>query len=484
MRSPFKSSLAGLRSGISPSAPAAVAALTAMESLAADLTLAGTTGIWLDPSDTDTLYQDSTGATPVTAKGQPVGLILDKFQWNGKTVSQMLAQQGVSDVKLLPGYHAEQATSAKRPIYRRGDSKGFGNLLKWSEAFNAAEWQKLFAGTGSAPVVTVNAGTAPDGTETADRVQFSRGAGNDAAGGDYSLVAQNTTFPSKTYKDGIWLKTFDGSTKNLILYTGSGGVGSEVTVTGTWQQFETASYTAANPNLLFGLRSGDGSAFFEQLNGPQTADILAWGAQINRGTVLADYQHNEDQLGGIATGTDTDLHWLEYDGTDDAMASEFIDLTGTGKLSSITAAYKRTNSGDGTILEFSPSGDGVDGGFFLRATANSTTDYYSLVRGVTTFNGLKISEGAPDVAVLAQLFDFSVPRHRFSRNGGAEITAASPSGATAFGNHRVYYGARGETQLYFPGAFFGHFMAGVVLDATQLQTAKDHFASLSGVTLA
>lgn len=35
-------------------------------------------GVWLDPSDLSTLFQDSAGTTPVTAVGQPVGLILDK----------------------------------------------------------------------------------------------------------------------------------------------------------------------------------------------------------------------------------------------------------------------------------------------------------------------------------------------------------------------------------------------------------------------
>ena len=35
-------------------------------------------GIWLDPSDMSTMFQDVTGTTPVTAVEQPVGLILDK----------------------------------------------------------------------------------------------------------------------------------------------------------------------------------------------------------------------------------------------------------------------------------------------------------------------------------------------------------------------------------------------------------------------
>lgn len=38
----------------------------------------GVNGAWYDPSDFSTLFQDAAGTTPVTAVGQPVGLMLDK----------------------------------------------------------------------------------------------------------------------------------------------------------------------------------------------------------------------------------------------------------------------------------------------------------------------------------------------------------------------------------------------------------------------
>jgi hypothetical protein len=43
-----------------------------------ELFAAGEQGAWYDPSDFSTMFQDSAGTTPVTAVGQPVGLILDK----------------------------------------------------------------------------------------------------------------------------------------------------------------------------------------------------------------------------------------------------------------------------------------------------------------------------------------------------------------------------------------------------------------------
>lgn len=54
-------------------------------------------GVWYDPSDLTTLFQDSAGTTPVTAAGQPVGLMLDKSGNNN---------------------HATQSTAASRPTYQ------------------------------------------------------------------------------------------------------------------------------------------------------------------------------------------------------------------------------------------------------------------------------------------------------------------------------------------------------------------------------
>jgi hypothetical protein len=63
---------------------------------------AGEQGVWYDPSDFSTMWQDSAGTTPVTAVEQPVGLILDK---SGR------------------GNHATQATSASRPVLKQ-DTNG------------------------------------------------------------------------------------------------------------------------------------------------------------------------------------------------------------------------------------------------------------------------------------------------------------------------------------------------------------------------
>lgn len=57
----------------------------------------GKQGAWYDPSDLSTLFKDAAGSQPVTADGDPVGLMRDK---SGN------------------GNHATQTVSAARPIYK------------------------------------------------------------------------------------------------------------------------------------------------------------------------------------------------------------------------------------------------------------------------------------------------------------------------------------------------------------------------------
>lgn len=68
----------------------------------------GVVGVWFDPNDITTLFQDTAGTIPVTTTGQSVALMLDK-SGNAK--------------------HATQATLAQRPIYGIIPYGGVRNIL-------------------------------------------------------------------------------------------------------------------------------------------------------------------------------------------------------------------------------------------------------------------------------------------------------------------------------------------------------------------
>ncbi len=134
---------------------------------------AGEQGVWYDPSDLSTMYQDAAGTISVTAVGQPVGLILDK------------SKNGVGK------------NGAKRV-----------NLLQNTEELTAAAWLKQNL------TVTGNATTAPDGSLSADLyvVNFSSTAINNDLYQSFSgLIA------SREYVYRVCLKTAGARYVQIIL---------------------------------------------------------------------------------------------------------------------------------------------------------------------------------------------------------------------------------------------------------------------------
>ena len=97
----------------------------------------GEQGFFYDPNDLSTMFQDAAGTVPVTAVGQPVGLIRDKSGRNN---------------------HAFQANSASRPILRKNAVTGF-NYLEFDGSddflqtnnidFTGTDKMSLFAGAKS-----------------------------------------------------------------------------------------------------------------------------------------------------------------------------------------------------------------------------------------------------------------------------------------------------------------------------------------------
>lgn len=103
------------------------------DSVITALFASGEQGIWLDPSDFSTMYQDSSGTTPVTSVGQYVGKILDK---SGR------------------GNHAIQSSSGSRPLLQQDGSgnyylqfDGTDDSLQASIDLSGTDKVSIFTGT-------------------------------------------------------------------------------------------------------------------------------------------------------------------------------------------------------------------------------------------------------------------------------------------------------------------------------------------------
>jgi hypothetical protein len=114
----------------------------------------GEQGVWYDPGDMSTLFQDSAGTTPVTAVEQPVGRILDK---SGR------------------GNHAIQATAAARPVLSARKNLLLATTTLATQSVTATGTAPLtlsFTGTGTVTLSGASTAGPLVGTGASNRVSL------------------------------------------------------------------------------------------------------------------------------------------------------------------------------------------------------------------------------------------------------------------------------------------------------------------------
>ena len=229
-----------IQPAIQPAIRAAISGVYGSSSAWSPLELfaASEVGVWYDPSDLSTLWQDTAGTTPVTADGQTVARIDDK-SGNGK--------------------HATQSDAAKRPLYKTSGG------LHWLQ-FDGADDSLV---------------TSAIDFRATDKVTASSGVrkGTSAATEVYAELSTSTTANNSAF----------------LLYASmlSGDVIASFGSKGTTRQ--NASYTAGPvPFLavLTGLGDISGDSSIVRVNGTATA------TSADQGT--GNYGNYEMYIGGRA----------------------------------------------------------------------------------------------------------------------------------------------------------------------------------------
>lgn len=164
------------------------------------------------------------------------------------------------------------------------------NLITYSEDFSNGAWNKNNT-VSSAPAVTANDTTAPNGTLTADKIVFSNGVG-----GAINAVYQYFTTFEGARTASVWLKSASG-TPTIYITTQDDTTGGNYTtcvLSTEWQRFEVTYTTAALnvQSILIGYYPGAGTP-----SGPSGSfTIYAWGAQLNIGSTANPYFPTTDRL--------------------------------------------------------------------------------------------------------------------------------------------------------------------------------------------
>ena len=156
------------------------------------------------------------------------------------------------------------------------------NIVVYSEEFNNNWWSKSGGGN-PGTTVTANQEVAPDGTTTADYIDYTTAT----AASQNVEVSYDNNPAGKIYTGSVWIKGTAGQTFYLTLdANGVNGSAQQFTLNGDWQRFSiTREYPAGSPAAYFrfGIRN---------LNHPSTGtatQVYAWGAQIELGSFSTSY---------------------------------------------------------------------------------------------------------------------------------------------------------------------------------------------------
>lgn len=159
-------------------------------------------------------------------------------------------------------------------------AKAEENLLKGSNAFgNNAYWVSATSGTGIVPIIT-SGFLAPDGTNTAYRLQCSI-----SSVGDTELSAIVQTIVSQvglSYSNSIYIKSNTGVDQAVYFKLDPPDFTLTTTASATWTRpYNSKSATSTSCSLVVGVR---GSA-----TGIASIDILIWGAQLEQRSTVTAY---------------------------------------------------------------------------------------------------------------------------------------------------------------------------------------------------
>jgi hypothetical protein len=151
------------------------------------------------------------------------------------------------------------------------------NALAYPQDFDNAAWGKSGSGA-AAPTVTANAAVAPDGSLTAERVQFPP-----TTGAQFTLVSQ-TGFTSATYSGSVYVKG-NGTSGTIDVLMGPTAVCASCSYTASAWTLCTFNNNATRTTLNFGNDSTDCHAG----GSLGAADVFLWGAQWNVGATVNAY---------------------------------------------------------------------------------------------------------------------------------------------------------------------------------------------------
>jgi hypothetical protein len=270
--------------------------------------------------------------------------------------------------------------------------EGRTNLLARSQEFNLSPW-----GTNNAMTVTPDATIAPDGTLTADAINF-----------DTNILSRviYVAGSAVVHTFSVWLRA--DTNKTCIIATGAVGseqLGGVVNVTTTWQRFSVVASNWPSGTASFNVRIANNAT-------GTSGTIFAWGAQLEAGSSPTSY---------IPTTTGSVVRSADVCSITGGDFNNFYNQSEGAFLLKATSLMATATAGNRTFFSFTDGGYSNQQGLFKSANTNEL----NLPLGTGTGPAIgTLTAGSPFAVSGA----FAASNCAASFNGAAAVTVAgSPS---------------------------------------------------------
>jgi hypothetical protein len=366
------------------------------------------------------MYQDVAGTSPVTADGQSVLLMLDKGQWGGRTLSQVLAAQ------------PELVTNG-----------GFDTASDWDEASGFTDAWSI---SGGKAVMASTSAYSP-----------------------FSTLGQS----SFSLEDGAYyLVTFDvDAISGIMKVAFDDNIRTSNTTVGTFNSTGSKSFIgragSGDTLLLFARDSGTASATIDNIS-------------VKRIPGYHRVQATPSQAPKYKT--DGTLHWLLYDGTDDGNVTPTINW-GTDEVAICAGITKSSDAAAGVFAELSASSSSNNGTFALFAPVSAAANYSWRSKGTGDTLPTASPYAAPTTNVLTGQGKIAADLSTLRADGAQVGTSATDQGTGNFGNYPMYFGRRGGSSLPFNGKEHQFIARSRLLSASELAKLETFVAAKTGVIL-
>lgn len=420
----------------------------------------GAAGFWLDPSEPGSLFQDAAGTVPVTAPGQPVGLITDLSGFG------LNASQGATarpTLGIIPATGRRNLASQTDDLTSRS-AIGVSMSLSGPETPHGAVSTQISKSSLAFANTRLMSGLA-GGTEYTVSILVRVGSFSHAG---LMLASDGGTRFNRA--------SFDLTTGGVSLIQQEGGAGPATfhfEDLGQWKRIAITATTGAPGAIAY---------FYPGIyNESAVGDVFAGALQIETASAPSAYQQVKSAFEITETGVSS-LCNLHFDGVDDRLLTGTLDLSHTSQMTVIAGVEKLSDpTARGTVINF------VDNGFrnfsleVPRPTVGSTRWLHS---GASTSREVEHLLQVGERALYTGLSDLDAP-HLVLRANGAQVgqdmslTGGGPfrSGPICIGDYVTPSGRR------FHGRLYGLIVIDRWLTPTEIASAEAWMARKQGITI-